>query len=216
MEFFEDDRNEVACQRSGEHVQNHRHAGNKTEPGVEIVEQGDDGNQSSDHEAIDQTGHNLFTKDSKAIFLFNLIQRQGTDDNGEGLGPGVAAHAGYDRHDGGKSNNLGDGSVELCDDAGGQDRGGKIDDKPGKSGADRVLHGAVDLLLLVDSAHPVDILGCLLVDDIDDVIDGDDTDHPSVLIDNRQRSISVFGEEPGHGLLIQIGPDRNHVVVHDV
>ena len=216
MNFFKDDRNKVACQRGCEHVQNHCQTGNETEPGVEVVEQSDDGNQSSDHETIDQSGHNLLAEDSKTIFPVNLIQRQGADDNGERLGAGVAAHAGYNRHDGGKRDNLGDGSVELCDDAGGQDRGGKIDDKPGKSGAYRVLYGAVDLLLLVDSTHPVDILGCLLVDDIDDVIDGDDTDHPSVLIDNRKRSVSVLGEEPGHGLLVQVGPYGNHVVVHDV
>ena len=95
MNFFKDDRNKVACQRGCEHVQNHCQTGNETEPGVEVVEQSDDGNQSSDHETIDQSGHNLLAEDSKTIFPVNLIQRQGADDNGERLGAGVAAHAAH-------------------------------------------------------------------------------------------------------------------------
>ena len=104
------------------------------------------------------------------------------------------------------------------------------DDGTGKGGGDHQeeqpghsllvgLHDAgleIGLVGRQDRGHLFDILCSLFFQDIDNVIDGDDTDHTVLLVDNGHGREVVFLESPCGFLLVGQGIDTDDIVVHDL
>ena len=71
------------------------------------------------------------------------------------------------------------------------------------------------MLVPTHAGQPVDILGRLVFDDVDDIIDGDDADQFVLFVDDRNRQQVVAGDVLGHLLLVGIHPRANQVGRHD-
>ena len=66
------------------------------------------------------------------------------------------------------------------------------------------------------AAELLDVLGRLLLHDVDDVVDGDDALHPPFGVDHRDRHEVVLREEPADRLLVHVSPTLTTSVRHDV
>ena len=62
----------------------------------------------------------------------------------------------------------------------------------------------------------VDIFRELFIQDFDDVVDRDDSDHLSIVIHDRESRVAVFPEGIGDVFLVIGGVDRNHLCIHDL
>ena len=74
----------------------------------------------------------------------------------------------------------------------------------------------IGLLGRKHTGHLFDIFRGLFDKDVHRVVEGYDTDHPVVLIQDRQGEEVIPGEHLGDGLLVGQGVHRNHVFIHDL
>ena len=72
------------------------------------------------------------------------------------------------------------------------------------------------LFLAADTAERADVLLGLLLDDIDDVVEGDHPDEPVVLVDDRCGHEVIALEQSRHVLLVLGDPDRTQILVRSV
>ena len=91
----------------------------------------------------------------------------------------------------------------------------QVDEQPGEA-ARRDLAYTVAQTLVADAAQRLDLLVGLLVDHLDDVVDGDDADQPLVLVDHRRRHQVVAAELAGDLGLIGGREHHRPLLVHDV
>ncbi len=66
-----------------------------------------------------------------------------------------------------------------------------------------------------NTGHQVDILVCLLLDDVHCVVEGNNTDHARIGVHDGKRDEIVFGEHFCNGFLIGQRADGNHIFIHD-
>ena len=123
------------------------------------------------------------------------------DDDRERLRRGVAPHAGDDRHEDGERRHDADRALEELDDGGGDERRGEIDDEPRQPLAQRLDRRREDAVVARETGEPVDVLGRLVLDDVDDVVDGDDADQLVLLVDDRNRQ-QVVGRDLARDFLL--------------
>ena len=71
--------------------------------------------------------------------------------------------------------------------------------------------GVNDALVAGHAGQAVDVLGRLVLDDVDDVVDGDDADQLVLLVDDRNRQQVVGRDLPRHFFLVHVdaGADRD-------
>ena len=67
-----------------------------------------------------------------------------------------------------------------------------------------------------NSCHLLHILGALIGQDVDSVVDGDDTDEHTLVVQNRHRGEVVALHLAGHILLVIRDLHGDDIVVHDV
>src|SRR5690606_22528041 len=128
---------------------------------------------------------------------------------------GIAAHAGDDRHQHRKCHDLLDRPVEQADDRGGNERGKKIDQQPGDAGT-RGLEHRVGEFLVADAAHAQQVLFGFLLDDVDDVVDGEHAHQSFVLVNDGGGQQIVLLEYLRRLLLVHQRGNRVTRLVHDV
>ena len=66
------------------------------------------------------------------------------------------------------------------------------------------------------TGHLFDIFRGLFDKNVNGVVEGNDTDHPVILIQDRQREEVIPGEHLGNGLLVCQRVYRNHILIHDL
>ena len=71
--------------------------------------------------------------------------------------------------------------------------------------------GVNDALVARHAGQAVDVLGRLVLDDVDDVVDGDDADELVLLVDDRDRQQVVGGDLPRHFFLVGVDADADEV-----
>src|SRR5690606_12647253 len=78
--------------------------------------------------------------------------------------------------------------LESSDGGGGEHAAEKQDDEPGCALADEVgkADAEVGCVERLEAAVLVDVLGGFFLDDVDDVVDGDDTLHPPLVVDDGE------------------------------
>ena len=70
------------------------------------------------------------------------------------------------------------------------------------------VHDVVRQFFVADAGEPLDVLFGLLLDDVDDVVDGQDADQPLVLVDDGGRQQIVLLEDLRRLFLVHLGRDR--------
>ena len=124
------------------------------------------------------------------------------DRHGHGLRAGVAALARDDRHQDRERHHLLELRLEQADHRGGEERGDQVDEQPGEAALARCTRRCRKLSSAPTPPSALDILVGLLLDDVDDVVDGDHADQPVGLVDHRGRDQVVALEQPRHVLLV--------------
>ena len=132
------------------------------------------------------------------------------------LGAGIAAHAGDDRHQHGQCDEARNLALEQPDHAGGEDRGAEIHHQPGQPAADGRADRLVDVALGARAGEEQSILARFLLDDVDDVVDGDHADQPPALIDHGGGDQGIFLEAERDLLLVHVDRDQGLLALHHV
>jgi hypothetical protein len=114
----------------------------------------------------------------------------------------VAAHAGDDRHEHRERGDTIDGGLEQRDHRGRQERGHQVDAQPGQALSQRFRRGREGTLIAGDTGEAINVLGRLVLDDVDDVVNGDDADELVLFIDDRDREQVVRRDLPRDFLLV--------------
>ena len=83
---------------------------------------------------------------------------------------------------------------------------------------DEVPHAGLEVGLVArdDGGHLLDVLGVLILNDVDDVVDGDDADQALLLVAHGDGGQVIAAEIVGDGLLVVGGLGADDVGVHDV
>ena len=85
---------------------------------------------------------------------------------------------------------------------------------PAASHGEQIALEIIVLITGLHSASGVEVAGGLLLNHVDDVIDGDDAHQPVFAIDHGQRQKVVALDEPRHLLLIGAGLNPHHITGH--
>ena len=117
----------------------------------------------------------------------------------------ITAHAGDHREEEGEGDELLDGVLEEADDHRQGEHRGQVHDHPGQTLADCEAGGREDTVLLGEAREVIHVLGGLLRNHIDHVVDRDHAEHRAVDVRDRDRQQVVAGDQPCHLLLVRLG-----------
>ena len=175
------------------------------------------GDAAHDHgkaQPVDEADHELAAHHAPRIGVAQILGGERAHRHRHGLRSGIAAHAGDDRHQHGERHHVGDRGLELADHPGGQQRGSQIGEQPGKPALDDGPDRVRQLFVAADAAERRDVLGGLLLDHVDHVIDVDDADQALGLVHHRGGDQVVALEHARHLLLVGGGENAPPVRVH--
>ncbi len=101
-------------------------------------------------------------------------------------------------------------AFEEADDGCGKCCRQEIEDGPGQAQFHRARHWREDAVFLGQADHLVHVLGAFFLDDVDDIVDGDNAFQAAAFVDDGQRQKLVFGDDARGVFLIHedIGFDR--------
>jgi len=168
-------------------------------------------------QSAEQSYPHLLPDDMQVILPADLIQRDPAHDLRGGLTAGIAAGVHQHRNVGSQNHDLAQSVLIAGDDAAGESRGDHQKQQP----RDSFFPGFKDIRLEIrlvrrnDGGHFFNIFRCFLLDDVNDVIDGDDADHAVLSIHHRHRIEVVLLEHLRDHFLVVMRPAGNHVAVHD-
>ena len=152
------------------------------------------------------------------VLEFYFTQRETADDGDACLGAGISSCIHQHRNVRCKNDIGGKGIRVFRDDRAGEGRGDHEEKQPGHPFSVRLEDTDTEVRLVGrdDSSHLFDILRRLFFEDIDDVIDGDDSDETVLVVDNRHGGEVVLLEHIRRLFLVGKGIDADDVVVHDL
>ena len=130
----------------------------------------------------ERNGH--FALDRAAgIRIGQLVRRNRTDRNGQSLRTGIAANAGNDGHQHGECYHVFDGGTEEANHARCNQGGPQIRDQPPHARFVAVGYRLVDIAI-ASAGQAENIFVRFFLNDVDDIIGGDNTDQSARSIDN--------------------------------
>ena len=94
-------------------------------------------------------------------------------------------------------------------------RGAEIGDQPARAGLVGFEDRLVDVAI-AGARQQQRVLAGLFLDDVDDVVDGDDADQPPGFVDHRGGDQRVFLELQRHFLLVHGDRDQRLFALHDI
>ena len=148
----------------------------------------------------------------------HLIQAQGTDKGHTGLVAGVAASI-HEHRDKPHEHRTGCQSVlKAVDDHSGKGSGEHQQKQPRDAAYHRLPHAGAEVRLVrrVDTGHMLEVLGSLLLDDVDSIVDGNDTHQPVFVIHDWHGQKVVFAKALGHVFPVLHGGGGNDIGLHDL
>ena len=148
----------------------------------------------------------------------HLAQGERADDQRRGLRPGVAARADDQRDEQREHHRLGNLDLEVADR---RCREHLAEEQrrqpPGPFAQHRhEAHLHVRLVQRFHAAELLGVFGLLLLDHVDHVVHGHDTDHAFVVIHDRDRHEVVLRREPGDFLAVGVRVHVTHLGMHHV
>ncbi len=158
---------------------------------------GDDHGDKAGDEAVDCAGADFVEDGFFGVAEFDFFEGDAADDNGEGLGGGVSAHAGDDWKVGGEDDIFGDRFVKESDDEGGEKCGSEVEDKPFITMLDFSEGGVEDVFFFVDAGEFIEGFAGLAADKSEDVIGIKNTDDAFSFVDEGNFFVGVFDEDFG-------------------
>src|SRR5690606_32506542 len=138
---------------------------------------------------------------------------EGAHRHRHGLGAGIAAHRGDDGHEHGKGDHLVYGRAEQADHVGHSNGSDQVYRQPGRTAANGV-DGAVGDVLVADTSEEQDIFLRLLLDDVDDVVDGDHADKTPALVHHAHFHQIIALEVAASFFLVLGGVNGDEIGVH--
>ena len=168
-------------------------------------------------DAAQRRDSDLFPQCRQQVAEFDLPQGNTTDDRYTGLGTGITAGVHQHRDVSRQDHVTGKGFFIACDDRSRKGCRDHQEQQPGHSVLVSVQNSRPEVALVGrnDSRHLFDILGGLFLDDIDYVVDGDDTDHTVLVVHHGHCRKVVFLENAGRFFLVGKGIDTDDIVIHD-
>ena len=115
---------------------------------------------------------------------------------------GIAALARHDWRQDRKRHHLLQLALEQPEHGGGQKRRGEIDEQPVEPAARDRPDRVRQFFLAANAAERLDVLFRLLLNHVDDVVEGNDADQPVILIDDWRGDEVVALEQARHILLV--------------
>ena len=97
-----------------------------------------------------------------------------------------------------------DGALEQADDRGGQHGGAEVDQPPDQPLGEDGPGGSRTVSSPGDAAEPLDVLGGLLADDVDDVVHADGAEQAAVAVHHRHLHQVVTLHQPRDLLLVGV------------
>ena len=104
-------------------------------------------------------------------------------------------------------------ALEELDDRRGNERRDEIDEQPRQPLAKRFGRRRENAIVARNARQAVDVLGRLVLDDVDDVVDGNDADQLVLLVNDGDRQQVVGGDLARDFLLIRVDPGADRSVV---
>ena len=180
----------------------------------------DGGGEEPEEQAVGGTGdeanEHLATEHLHELAGLDAPQCKSAGHDGGGLGADISTHAQGDGYEGGERRDTREHRLEGVDDEHRADARDERGREP-RHAPPRGVEGG-ELLVEVDTAgarHREQVFGVLGLDDVDDVVDGDETDQLVGLVDDREREKVVLGNEPGDLALVGAGADADDLGDHD-
>ncbi len=178
------------------------------------------GDETDDHSADgphDQSDPHLLEKDVAQGGKIDLAGGESAHDDRRRLAADVAPHAGDDRDERDQGDHLFQRHLEQPHEVAGDHPAEEVGDQPRQAqpgDLERLV--TVEQLLLAGAGHLVDVLGRLVAQNVDDVVDGDDAHQPVSIVHDRHRQQVVLLDHLGHLLLVDVGAHADDVADHDI
>src|SRR5690606_22523036 len=171
--------------------------------------------EQADGQSVAEANYPLLHQRLTGVAPGEFSDGDAAHDDSQRLRGRVPAQTGNDGHEGRQDDDLLDRGGEHADNGRRDERGDEVDGQPRQTPAQRFARRREHAVVDRDAGHPVDVLGRLVLDDVDDVIDGDDADELVLEVDDRDGEQIVGGHLPGHFLLIEVHARAVHIGGHD-
>ena len=208
-------RHEDPAKARGKIVDDHRRAHHRAEQRVAEDERDPGPDQHAERQAVGKRDRQLAPERPQRVRFGQLVGRERAHRDRQRLGPGIAAHPGDDRHQHREHRIFADLALEQADHAGGEDRGAEVDHQPEQAPADGQPDRLVDVAF-ARAGEQQDVLAGFLLDDVDDVVDGDHADQPPGVVDHRGRNQRIFLEAERDVFLVHVDRDQRLLARHDL
>src|SRR5690606_8649629 len=204
-----------AGQGGGEHVDDHGRGDDATYVGIPKPSAGHHPYQYRKYGSVDEADAEFAADHAPGVVDVQILRRQRAHRDGHGLRSRISAHAGDDRHQHRKRNDVLYGAIKKADHRGGQEGGHQVDQQPGHARARRRQH-RVGQFLVTNAAHAHQIFFGFLLDHVDHVIDGQDADKPVVLVHDGGGQKVILLEFARRLLLVHGGGNGVARLMHHV
>ena len=148
-------------------------------------------------------------------FAHELAQRQAPHDHRQRLRRGVAPHPRHDGHEDGEGRDLLDRALEERHDRGRDEGRHQVDAEPRQAFAKGLPGRRRDALVAGNTRQAKQVLGRLVLDDVDDVVHRDHADELVLLVDDRHGEQVVGRDLARDFLLVGVHADADDVGRHD-
>ena len=172
-----------------------------------------------EHRADDEADAHLLPEELEDVLQFHLAEGEAADGQRRGLRAAVAARAHQHGDAGGEHHAEGRGLERVLvvgDDHAGEDGGDHQKQQPRHAVFGQRQNAGLEVFVLrgEHGGHFFKVLGVLLFDDVDDIVDGDDADHALLVIDHGDGDEVVLAHGVGDEFLIVGGVDADELLVH--
>ena len=174
--------------------------------------------EEGEDEAHQEGDPHLLPEHRPHILDGDLIDRHTTDDQSRALAAGVAPGIGEHRDEGDEDRQDQEGILKAVEDAARDHAADQEDHQPDDSILRQFKDPGLQVGLVTGHhrAHLLEVLGVLLLDDVDDVVNGDDTHQAVLMVHDGDGEQVVPAEEVGDHLLVVGGGNRDEVRVHQI
>lgn len=215
FEIFEDQRDQESEKACDDHIASHCGHDDEAEEKVVVSDVKNDAGDESGGQPLDEAEGNLFHHEAPVLLEGDFSQGNAANDNGQGLGSGVSAHACDNRHSSGEGDHLKDDILEETHGEGGHEGGDEVDEQPWEAAPDREAQGAVDSFVAADAGEHQEVFAVFFDDDVNDIVGCDDSEDGVLVVDDRDGLEVVFGNEEGYFLLVGLRVDGDQVLICD-
>lgn len=217
VELFQRQRHNGAEQRGHEIVQEQRDADGDTELHAVLPERSHETDDDAERKPESAAEKGFAQNGFDCFFRHDITGGDTADGNGAGLCADITGDTGHHRDEDDERGNLLQGELEMIEHHTGADAPENGDEQPRQTGRKRGDDaGALFHFGFCGTGHTINVLAGLILNDVDDIVDGDDAEDVFFVVDDRQREKAVAGHDVGDFFLVVAHIDAGDVLAHDV